>query len=101
MEDETPKLPGIVEQTKNFAMSYIKWVKAGRPLRLAEEIEKLFDDHCVQCPVKQFIKIDDTTGRCASCGCWIRRDTKGLNKLKWPTEGCPHGVFSAEVEPEE
>lgn len=97
---DQPKLPSIVTQGKNFAIAFAKWVAAGKPLREPEQVEQLFD-FCAQCPVKQFVRVNDTTGRCATCGCWLRRGMTGPNKLKWPTEGCPHDLWYAEVHPED
>ena len=99
MTDKQPKLPNLLTQGKNLAIAYTKWAMAGKPLREKEEVEILFD-FCTQCPAKQFIKVNDTTGRCAACGCWLRRGiTTGKNKLKWPTEDCPHGLWVARVHP--
>jgi len=103
MTEETPKLPGILTQGKNFAIaytkwSYHKWVKARKPKRSAKEVEALFD-FCAGCPEKQFIRVDDVTGRCAECGCWLKRTIgTGPNKLEWPTEGCPYEHWNAQVE---
>jgi hypothetical protein len=95
---EQPKLPSILTQGKNAAIAYTKWALSGKPPRTPDQIEALFD-FCAQCPIQQFIKINDTTGRCATCGCWLRREGNGPNKLKVPTEECPHGLWDAQVEP--
>lgn len=77
--------PGVIKKTTNFTQSSFKYVKAGRPRRTDEEIDKILDI-CHNCPTKRF------NGKiCTRCGCPINRERKWLNKLKWGTERCPDG----------
>lgn len=90
----------------NFARAYARWVAAGKPLRDDEYIFEIFDNHCAGCeffiPSK---KKPDTHGECDSCGCHIKRISASkdkLNKLAFPTEGCPEDFWLADIdEPED
>ena len=94
----------FITKGMNFARAYVRWVKAGNPLRSDEYIFQLYDDFCVQCPTKKFIQLSEGVGRCDECSCHILRastaDTK-MNKLAWPTEGCPDGHWQADVDAKE
>jgi hypothetical protein len=92
-----PTLPNLLKQAKNFTIAYSRWVAAGKPLREPKQVEELFKI-CEGCPSKQFIRVDADSGRCAECGCWVRRSMDRKNKLKWPTERCPFGHFNNEVQ---
>ena len=80
-------------------VAYAKWAAAGKPLRDPARVAELFSI-CEACPTRQFIRVDNDSGRCAVCACHLHRGMGELNKLAWPTEGCPHKAFEAEVSPE-
>jgi hypothetical protein len=98
-------MAGFIKKGLGFAKAYYRWQAAGKPLRDEEYIFDLFDNKCKGCPF--FIpdkKKPETHGECDSCGCHIKRlpaDVDDLNKLAWPTEGCPEDFWEADVdEPE-
>lgn len=73
-----------------FIVAYYDWVRAGRPRRTPEQVKELYAI-CQSCP--RFNPKGWTTfgrGRCDLCLCHISPDaTRDMNKLIWPTEGCP------------
>ena len=91
--------PGLIVQAKNYVIAYTKWVAAGKPLRTPEKIAELFTI-CEQCPSVSFIPISDGIGRCAECGCWLKKTETTRNALAWPTKPCPDQHFPNEVEEE-
>lgn len=91
------ELPSIIQQAKNYKQAHDKWVAAGKPLRTPERIAGLFAQ-CEQCPLKKFMRVGKDIGRCTECGCWLKRKGEHFNKLAWPTEACPHGVWPSEIE---
>lgn len=95
---------GIIRRGMNLMVAYHKWTKAGKPLRNDEYIFALYDDHCSVCPEKLFILHSPGVGECDDCGCKIKRvsaEEDELNKLAWPTEGCPYGHWKADILPED
>jgi hypothetical protein len=94
---------GFIKKGMNLARAYTKWALAGRPLRDDEYIFHLYDNHCSQCPL--FIQHTENTGECDACGCHIKRVSAvedDFNKLAWPTEACPEGYWSSDIdEPEQ
>jgi hypothetical protein len=93
------ELPSLIQQAKNLTVAYAKWLAAGRPVRTPDQINALYDI-CEQCPTKRFTRSSLDKGRCSACGCWLKRGADKFNKLAWPTEACPDGHWSNEVEPE-
>lgn len=94
-------MAGFFKKAKNFTLAYAKWALAGKPLREDAYIFDLYDNFCLQCPTKKFIQISEGVGECDECGCHIKRVSStedDLNKLAWPTEGCPDGHWSADVD---
>lgn len=96
---------GFIKKGFNFARAYAKWALAGKPLRDDKYIFELYDNFCTQCPTKKFIEHEPGRGECDECGCHVKRISSGLdhlNKLAWPTEGCPDGHWNADIdEPED
>ena len=90
----------FIRKGLKFARAYWKWAAAGKPLRSEEYIYELFDKHCAPCPF--FKKETETQGECKSCGCAIKRvppDEDQVNKLAWPTERCPEGFWTEDIDP--
>lgn len=78
-----PKGPGIATKVANYVGAIGRWVKAGRPERTKEEVERIFDTICKPC---QFF----LEGSCRTCGCRVARSGAALlNKIKMATEDCP------------
>ena len=98
-------MAGFIKKGLNFTIAYAKWAIAGKPLRNDEYIFELYDKYCSVCPSNLFILHSPGRGECDECGCHIKRVSASkddLNKLAWPTEGCPEGYFKADIdEPEE
>jgi hypothetical protein len=97
-------MAGFLKKGFNFARAYVKWATAGKPLRDDEYIFEIFDNHCGGCELFIPTNKEKTHGECDSCGCIIKRVSASdceLNKLAWPTEGCPEGLWPADIdEPE-
>jgi hypothetical protein len=63
------------------------WIQKGRPRRSAEEVDKIFNDHCSKC--ERFSK---ELNSCMSCGCIVAATGHPLNnKISMATESCPLG----------
>jgi len=94
-------MASFIKKGLNFTLAYTKWALAGKPLRNDEYIFQLYDDFCAQCPTKKFIQQRKDQGECDECGCHIKRISASeddLNKLAWPTEGCPDGHWKPDVD---
>lgn len=98
-------MAGLIKKGVNFTWAYAKWVIAGKPLRDDKYIFELYDTHCSGCDFFIPHKKKKNQGECDSCGCHIKRisaEEDDLNKLAWPTEGCPEEFWDADIgEPEE
>ena len=71
-----------------FRAAIWRWIKAGRPVRSAEEIQQIFRT-CLYCD--SFLPNRSlTAGECAECGCRIASTVSMLpNKAAMTTEHCP------------
>lgn len=69
-----------------FTQEFLKWQKAGRPVRTQEKIVELFQI-CKSC--ENFNKDTEDKGSCNICGCTLRSGGTQLNKLRWATTKCP------------
>lgn len=90
-------MPGLIKKALNLGMASIKWIRAGRPLRSDEYIFELYDK-CKTCP--EFKEYSEGFAECKQCGCVLKRISASkdkMNKLAWPTEGCPLGHWKADV----
>ena len=85
---------GIIAKVWRFADAHKKWVNAGKPLRSAEEISKIYYEQCAKCP-----EIDHNT--CSLCGCKLKPKGNTLNKIAWATEECPLKKWLPTVDVEE
>lgn len=76
------KLPSLPKRAKMVCAAVGRWVKAGRPVRSAAEIESLLAI-CQACELF-------TGTHCSKCGCPINNEPAALhNKLAMATEKCP------------
>lgn len=84
-----PNYPPLSMQMWTYKEALIKWVKAGRPKRTQEEVEKIHSEHCVPCEW-----YDAEQKRCKGCGCTVSVGSLAVfNKLKMKTEHCPKDKF--------
>ena len=66
-----------------YTRALSRWIKAGRPVRSEEEIERIFETFCKPCEAYE-------EGRCRHCGCYVNlRKTATQNKIAMETEECP------------
>ena len=81
--------PTLARMTRSFTDATARWWKAGRPVRTAEEVEKIFNDICTPC---KYFDNTKKRARCKICGCALQK--KGIvSKLKMATESCPKGYW--------
>ena len=76
-----------------FAIAVTRWMAAGRPVRTADQVDRLLATKCNPpgAPCPQF---DGST--CKVCSCPINAGVEPLqNKLAMATERCPLGKFEA------
>lgn len=79
------KMPSLRKRAVTYATSTAAWLSAGSPLRSAEEVDRIYVEHCAPCP--QF-----KAGFCQKCGCACNTGESGLtNKIRRATEHCPLG----------
>jgi hypothetical protein len=71
----------------SFAEESLRWALSGFQIRTPKRIAEIFDGQCSKCP--HFNKETEVNGSCGLCGCAIRKDGGGLNKLLWATTQCP------------
>jgi len=88
LRPEGEKLGWTFEMVCRYAAALKKWVAAGRPTRVDEEVAAI-EAICKQCE-----KYEPIEGRCSVCGCKIL--TPGItimSKAKLATEKCPKGKW--------
>lgn len=86
---DSPDYPAMGTQLHNYKEALIKWNKAGRPTRTAEEVEHIHKTHCSRCDW-----YDPEQKRCRGCGCKVTVGSIAIfNKLKMATEHCPKEQF--------
>lgn len=78
--------PGIVRKAWSMTGATVRWIKAGRPRRTAEQVAEVFAI-CKACP--EFQPRDDGNGSCGLCGCPLRQGGGVIDKISMATEGCP------------
>lgn len=84
-----PNYPPMSLQVWLYKEALLKWNRAGRPVRSAEEVESILTNHCSQCDW-----YDAEAKRCKGCGCKVTTSSVAiLNKLKMKTEECPKGLW--------
>jgi hypothetical protein len=68
-----------------YTRALTRWIKAGRPVRSEEEIERIFETCCAPCE-----GYDAKTSVCRYCGCRVSLSrTATVNKIAMATEECP------------
>ena len=88
LRPEGEKLGWTFAMVCRYAKALKRWVAAGRPTRVDEEVAAI-EAICKQCE-----KYEPESGRCRMCGCKIL--TPGiaiLSKAKLATESCPKGKW--------
>lgn len=88
LRPEGEKLGWDFGMVVRYAAALKKWVAAGRPTRVDEEVAAI-EAICKQCE-----KYEPIEGRCSVCGCKIL--TPGItimSKAKLATEKCPKGKW--------
>lgn len=89
--DDPPRRIAATTKAFRYAEALARWVKAGRPVRSTEEVDRILDI-CQACEYYE----NET---CQKCGCVIRKKPAAFrNKLKMATESCPVEKWTAEVE---
>ena len=77
--------PSLAKKGTRYARAVARWIKAGRPVRTAEEVERIHTEHCLPCEW-----LNQETSSCRRCGCKVSRSKKALvNKVRVATESCP------------
>lgn len=80
------------EKAANFIKAVKRYVAAGRPQRDDDSVKELLTI-CQSCPSDKY---EPNTKTCGDCGCKLNLG-RGLNKLRWATEACPHEHWDAWV----
>jgi hypothetical protein len=76
---------GIFSLAYRYTRALSRWIKAGRPVRNEEEIERIFETFCMPCE-----DYDMKSSVCLHCGCRVSLATAApLNKIAMATEECP------------
>lgn len=84
-----PNYPPMSLQVWLYKEALLKWNRAGRPVRSAEEVESIITNHCSRCDW-----YDADAKRCKGCGCKVTTSSVAIfNKVKMATEHCPKGVW--------
>ncbi len=76
----------MFDKAKQYFEERKKWLKHKRPYRTPERMEELFAI-CSGC--EHFKPSKEGVGSCGICGCNIKKEGAGLNKLAWATTQCP------------
>jgi hypothetical protein len=85
---------GIFNLAYRYTRALSRWIKAGRPVRSAEEIERIFETFCKPCDA-----YEETTSSCLHCGCRVNLSKMApVNKIAMATEECLLGKWNAGVE---
>lgn len=75
-----------IPNPKQYLEEKAIWTQNGRPYRTSEQMAELFNI-CREC--ENFQRFSDGVGQCQICGCFIKRNSKHLNKLAFATTSCP------------
>jgi len=82
---EDHKYPQLTVQLWNYKEAFIKWMRAGKPVRTKEEVEHIHTTWCDPCEW-----YDKQRKRCKGCGCKVTLGSVAImNKIKMGTEHCP------------
>lgn len=87
--EEVPNYPAMSMQMWLYKEALVRWNKAGRPVRSAEEVEEIITAHCKPCDW-----YDAEAKRCKGCGCKVTTSSVAVfNKAKMLTEHCPKELW--------
>ena len=87
--DAIPDYPAMSLQMWLYKEALLRWNRAGRPVRSAEEVDNILTTHCKECDW-----YDASAKRCKGCGCKVTTSSVAIfNKLKMATEKCPKGLW--------
>ena len=76
--------PGMIHKAWSYTKALARWRKSGKPVRSDEEVERIYSEICVPCPL-----INPTKTSCNQCGCRVAADGSALaNKIRMATETC-------------
>ena len=82
---------GFFHLAYRYTRALSRWIKAGRPVRDEEEIERIFETFCKPCD-----GYDESSSSCLHCGCRVNFMTAAmLNKIAMATEECPLDKWGA------
>jgi len=82
--EEPLENPQLVPPEIRHPRAWTRWIKAGRPVRSQEEIQKIYEI-CQQCKA-----LDTETNSCKYCGCRIASHGNPLrSRIAMATERCP------------
>ena len=85
MNTETDKKPAFVQLAYHYTRALSRWIKAGRPVRSEEEIQRIYGSYCKPCDA-----YDEESSSCRHCGCRVNLATAAMmNKIAMATETCP------------
>ena len=88
-DDPPPGFPPLGMQILAYKEALSRWIKAGRPTRSQEEVDRIHKDVCTPCEW-----YDKEKKRCRGCGCKVTTSALAVtNKLKMATEHCPKEKF--------
>jgi len=74
---------GIFNLAYRYTRALSRWIKAGRPVRSEEEIERIYEMCCKPCEAYD-------GGKCRYCGCYVNLLMSATqNKIAMATEECP------------
>jgi hypothetical protein len=77
--------PGTIKRAGLYARAVARWIKAGRPTRSEEEVQRLFEEYCSPCE-----RYSATRKTCQTCGCRVASQGIAVkNKIAMLTEHCP------------
>ena len=84
--------PSLVARTASLARATAKWLVAGRPLREASDVARIYDEVCVPCEHRENTT-DPEISWCRKCGCRLSRTDRVFHKIMLATEHCPLGKW--------
>jgi hypothetical protein len=84
-----PNYPAMSTQMWLYKEALLRWNRAGRPVRSAEEVDNILATHCMKCDW-----YDTEAKRCKGCGCKVTTSSVAVfNKIKMATEHCPKELW--------
>ena len=91
---DTVKPPGYFDMAYRYTRALSRWIKAGRPVRSEEDINRIFETACEPCEAR-----DPERSFCRHCGCRVNLSPSAMmNKIAMATEECPLHRWSQEKE---